>query len=126
MPNPVAFLQSTSARWSGAALAALSLICPLAAEDAKHIPTSEALSQVITKVKPDYPEIAKQIRVRGQVELEATIDEDGAVVSIKTLTGNPILAKAAVDALKKWKFKPFKEDGKPVKVASEFTLEFKQ
>jgi periplasmic protein TonB len=126
MPNPVAFLPSTSARWGRAALAALSLICPLAAEDAKRISTSEALSQVVTRVKPDYPEIAKQIRVSGQVELEATIDEDGAVVSIKTLTGNPILAKAAVDALKKWKFKPFKEDGKPVKVASDFTLEFKQ
>lgn len=126
MPNPVAFLRSTSAGWGGPVLAALSLICPLAAEDAKHISTSEALSQVVTRVKPDYPEIAKQIRVSGQVELEATIDEDGAVVSIKTLTGNPILAKAAVDALKKWKFKPFKEDGKPVKVASDFTLEFKQ
>jgi protein TonB len=77
-------------------------------------------------VNPEYPEIAKQIRVSGRVELEATINEEGAVVTVKTLNGNPILAKAAVDALKKWKFKPFKEDGKPVKVASDFTLDFKQ
>ena len=125
MPNPVACLLSMGSR-AAVGLVACSLLCPLAAEDAKHISTSEALNQVVTKVKPEYPEIAKQIRVRGDVQLEATIDEEGAVVSVKTLSGNPILAKAAVDALKKWKFKPFKEDGKPMKVASDFTLEFKQ
>jgi TonB family protein len=126
MSNPVAFFLSAGAHWAGVSILALTLAWPLCAQDTKHIPTDEALNQVVTRVKPDYPEIAKQIRVSGQVQLEATIDEQGAVVSVKTLNGNPILAKAAVDALKKWKFKPFKEDGKPVKVASDFTLDFKQ
>jgi protein TonB len=126
MPHPVAFLRFAGIRWARAYLFALGLVCSLVAEDAKRVSTSDALNQIITKVSPEYPEIAKQIRVSGRVELEATINEEGAVVTVKTLNGNPILAKAAVDALKKWKFKPFKEDGKPVKVASDFTLDFKQ
>jgi len=126
MPHPVAFLRFAGTRCAGGCLIALGLMCSLVAEDAKRVSTTDALNQIITKVNPEYPEIAKQIRVSGRVELEATINEEGAVVSIKTLTGNPILAKAAVDALKKWKFKPFKEDGKPVRVASDFTLDFKQ
>jgi TonB family protein len=126
MPNPVAFLRSAGARGAGLGLVALSLSFPLVGEEPKHVSSNEALSQVITKVKPDYPEVAKQIRISGQVELEATIDEEGSVSSVKTLTGNPILAKAATDALRKWKFKPFKEDGRAMKVASSFTMEFKQ
>ena len=126
MPNSVAFLRSAGARGAGLGLIALTLSLPLAGEEPKHVSASEAMSQIITKVKPEYPEVAKQIRISGQVELEATIDEEGSVSSVKTLTGNPILAKAATDALRKWKFKPFKEDGKAMKVASNFTLEFRQ
>jgi protein TonB len=126
MPNPVAFLRSAGARGAGLSLLAAALVCQLGAQDAKHISTSEALNLLVTKVKPDYPEVAKQIRISGQVALEAIIDEDGAVASVRTLNGNPILAKAATDALKRWKFKPFKEEGKAIKVSSDFTLEFKQ
>lgn len=80
----------------------------LHAEDAKKIPTEEAMSALVSKVAPEYPPLAKQMKLTGQVELQTDIDEDGSVGEVTTVSGNPILARAAGDAVKKWKFKPFK------------------
>jgi len=80
----------------------------LHAEDAKKIPTEEAMSALVTKVAPEYPSLAKQLKLTGQVELQTDIDEDGSVGDVTTVSGNPVLARAAGDAVKKWKFKPFK------------------
>ena len=126
MQNLNGFLRCVCARASIGAGIALALAGLLAAEEPRHVPTSEALSAITSKVTPQYPPLAKQINISGKVELEATIDEGGAVEAVTTLNGNPILAKAATDALKKWKFKPFKFDGKTAKVISNFTLEFRR
>jgi TonB family protein len=91
----------------------------LLAEDAKKIPTDEAMSALVTKVNPEYPALARQLKLSGQVEVLANIDEDGSVGDVTTVSGNPVLAKAVVDAVKKWKFKPFKS-----KVSSNFTIGF--
>ncbi len=102
---------------AGAAL--LGLAGTLAAEDPKHISSEEAMAAIVEKVAPEYPPLAKQLKLTGQVELQATIDEDGGVGDVTTVSGNPVLAKAAADAVKKWKFKPFKS-----KVMSNFTVGF--
>jgi TonB family protein len=59
---------------------------------------------VKTRVAPIYPEIARRMKIGGAVMIEATVDADGKVSSAKTIGGNRILAPAAEDAVRKWKF----------------------
>ena len=59
---------------------------------------------VKVRVAPVYPEIAKRMRISGVVKLEATVDADGKVMDVKTVSGNHALATAAEDAVRKWRF----------------------
>lgn len=85
----------------------------------------EAMAAAINKVQPEYPPMAKQLKVQGAVELEAVVAEDGSVEKVNIVSGNAVLTKPAVDALKKWKFKPFTADGKPVKALAPIGFDFK-
>ncbi len=78
-----------------------------------------------SKVPPTYPTTARQLGLQGDVEVEAHITEAGVVESAKPLTGNPVLAAAAVKALKEWKFTPFTNDGKAVKAIAPISFSFK-
>ncbi len=60
--------------------------------------------KVKTAVKPDYPPVARQLRVTGTVRLEATVAPDGKVRDTKVLGGSPLLVQEAVTAVKKWKY----------------------
>ena len=60
--------------------------------------------KVKTAVKPDYPQVARQMRVTGTVRLEATVAPDGKVRDTKVLGGSPLLVQEAVTAVKKWKY----------------------
>jgi len=97
---------------------------PLAAQDAKRVPTNEAMHAVIAKTSPEYPAIAKQMRLTGDVNLDVTVSEDGSVTDVAVLQGNPVLAKPASDAVRGWKFTPFKFDGKPAKVITTIVIKF--
>jgi TonB family protein len=61
---------------------------------------------VKSRVPPVYPELAKRMRISGLVKLEATVDADGKVTAVKTLSGNHVLSPAAEEAVSKWKFAP--------------------
>jgi TonB family protein len=61
---------------------------------------------VKTRVAPVYPEIAKRMRISGTVRVEATVDPDGKVIDVKTLSGSRALSPAAEDAVRKWRFAP--------------------
>lgn len=79
----------------------------------------------IAGVAPVYTELARRARVTGTVILEAIIDEQGDVVNVRVLKGQPMgLDKAAVEAVKTWKFKPATLEGKPVKVYYVLTVNF--
>jgi protein TonB len=58
---------------------------------------------LIKRVQPVYPTLAMQMRVEGAVELDTTISKDGSTGDIKVLKGDPMLAQAAVDAVRQWK-----------------------
>jgi len=58
------------------------------------------------RVAPAYPELAKRLKIDGVVKLEATVNADGKVTAVKTLSGSKALAQAAEDAVSKWKFVP--------------------
>jgi TonB family protein len=59
---------------------------------------------IVSRVPPAYPELAKRMKISGMVKVEATVDADGKVTSVKTLSGNRMLSPAAEDAVKRWKF----------------------
>ena len=88
---------------------------------------SQGVSQglIIKKVSPDYPAQARQLRIEGAVQLEATISKDGKVSNVKVLGGHPILARAAADAVKQWKYKPYLLNDQPVEIDTQITVNFK-
>ncbi len=97
-----------------------------AQEPEMKLTRAEALEAVVSKVQPEYPTIATQLKIEGDVDLAAVVGENGAVEKVNILSGNPILTRPAADALKRWKFKPFTADGKPVKALAPVTIHFKR
>jgi protein TonB len=86
---------------------------------------AEAVSAAVTKVQPDYPPMARQLRIEGSVNLEAVVAETGTVEKVNIVTGNPVLTRPSAEALKKWQFKPFTTGGKPVRALAPVTFTFK-
>jgi TonB family protein len=107
------------------ALAVFLLSTGLAQEAPKKVTKAEGLNAVTTKVAPEYPPIARQLKIEGAVELEAVVTESGAVEKVNIVSGNPVLTRPASDAIKKWKFAPFTSDGKAVKALVPVSLSFK-
>jgi TonB family protein len=60
--------------------------------------------KIKVRVSPEYPPLAKQLKVTGKVKIEATVAPDGRVTGTKTVGGSPVLVLAALDALKKWRY----------------------
>ena len=78
----------------------------------------------LTHVDPLYPRVAQMSRVEGTVILEAVIDVNGAVASVRVLRSIPLLDQAAVDAVRGWRFTPTLLNGVPVPVALTVTVRF--
>jgi protein TonB len=91
----------------------------------KKVSRAEGASAVTQKVAPDYPVVAKQLRIEGEVVVEALVGENGAVEQVNIVSGNAALTKSAADALKKWKFTPFTAEGKATKALVPVTFNFK-
>lgn len=96
------------------------------AQGLKKLSHSEAISAIASKVQPDYPPMARQLKIQGVVEVEAVVTESGQVDSVSIVSGNPLLTKPTVDAVKRWKFTPQMEDGKPVRFVAPISFTFKQ
>jgi periplasmic protein TonB len=82
-------------------------------------------SKLIYKVNPVYPELARRARVSGDVILEAVIDEEGTVSTIKVLSGHALLNNAAIEAVRQWKYSPTILSGEPVQVIATVTVMFR-
>jgi periplasmic protein TonB len=80
---------------------------------------------LIHQVKPAYPPLARQARIQGQVVLSATISKSGDIQGLQLLSGHPMLAPAAIEAVKQWKYKPYFLNGEPVEVQTQITVDFK-
>ena len=78
----------------------------------------------IIQVHPEYPTLAKQARIQGQVQIDAVLDEQGNVVEMKIVSGPPLLYQAALDALKKWKYEPTYLNDQPIAVQMIVTISF--
>jgi TonB family protein len=93
-------------------------------QDIEQISESESQSRAITKVIPVYPPTAKKMKATGRVEVEITISEAGLVIEAKAISGQLVLRSAAVEAARKWVFKPAILNGAPVRVKSVLTFVF--
>jgi protein TonB len=80
---------------------------------------------LIKKVQPIYPKNALFMQVEGSVELMATISKSGDITHVKVLSGDSQLTKAATDAVKQWKYKPYLLNGEPVEIQTQVTINFK-
>jgi protein TonB len=97
----------------------------LAQDAPKKVTRNEGLNAVTSKVSPEYPPIARQLKIEGMMELEALVTESGTVEKVYILSGNAVLTRPASEALKKWKYAPFTTDGKAVKALVPVSLSFR-
>jgi TonB family protein len=89
------------------------------------LPEPEAWGLLTQPVDPVYPDAAKASGQKGSVVLQVLIGRDGAVQDAKFLQGSLVFARAAIDAVKQWRFKPYSMNGHAVSVQSVITLNFK-
>jgi protein TonB len=80
---------------------------------------------LIKNTPPTYPANALRMRVEGSVQLLATVSKNGDISAVKILSGDATLARAAADAVKQWKYKPYLLDGNPVEIQTQVTVNFK-
>ena len=89
-----------------------------------HISSGVASGLLIRKVAPKYPKKARHDHIQGQVILRATITKGGDIGNLTVVSGDPLLAKAAVDAVKQWKYRPYFLKGNPVEVETQVIVNF--
>jgi len=96
-----------------------------ARDSSVHLSFSPQAAEALVDPKdPVYPQSAQEKNVQGAVELMASIAKDGSVVSVQVLSGPDILAKAAVEAVKQWRFKARDEAGQAAFVETPITVNF--
>jgi len=89
-----------------------------------RIASRVAEANLIHDVAPQYPPEAGRARIEGAVVLMAVIGKDGSVQDVQVESGLPMLAQAAVDAVRQWRYRPYLLNGEPVEVASRITINF--
>jgi periplasmic protein TonB len=79
---------------------------------------------LIYRVEPEYPALAKLAHLQGAVTLRAVIGKQGTIQNLQAVSGPPLLIKAAIDAIKQWRYRPYLLNGEPVEVDSQITVNF--
>jgi protein TonB len=92
----------------------------------QRVRVSQGVSQglLVHQVKPTYPPLARQARIQGTVVLQAVIGKDGSIQNLKVVSGHPMLAPAALEAVKQWRYKPYFLNGEPVEVDTTINVNF--
>ncbi len=90
-----------------------------------HVPADVMEKLVTHRVDPDYPEAARPAKLEGVIVLDVVVGRDGSVEDVRALNGPDVLAQAAMEALRWWRFEPYRVDGKPVVVETTVAVEFK-
>jgi TonB family protein len=92
---------------------------------AERVQISRGTTDAVSRpVKPDYPLLARQMKVQGSVILQALISKDGAIQDLRVVSGPPILAAAAQDAVRQWHFKPHYQGNEAVETQAKITVNF--
>ncbi len=91
-----------------------------------RVRVSQGVSQglLVKRIQPNYPPLARQARIQGTVILQAEISKDGSIQNLHLISGHPMLAPAAIEAVKQWKYKPYLLNGEPVEVETQVQVNF--
>ena len=81
-------------------------------------------ASILNQVPPRYPDLARQARIQGVVLLEANISTEGNIEDLRVITGHPLLAPAAVEAVSQWRYQPTLLNGQPVPVVTTISVTF--
>jgi protein TonB len=81
-------------------------------------------AKILSRVNPVYPPLAKQARIQGLVKLEGVIAKDGTIEQLRLLSGHPLLAPAALAAVRQWRYRPTHLNGEPVEVVAPIEVHF--
>jgi len=92
----------------------------------QRVRVSQGVTQglLIRKIQPAYPPLARQARIQGTVLLQAEISKEGTIENLRLISGHPMLAPAAIEAVKQWRYKPYILNGEPVEVETQITVNF--
>jgi protein TonB len=100
---------------------------PMGESQSRIIELTPAAAEAILihRVEPEYPEQARARQLQGKVVLKIRVRPDGTVEDLQLVSGPPLLAQAAIDAVQRWTFKPQLESGDPVEMRTQVTLNFR-
>jgi protein TonB len=79
---------------------------------------------LVRKIVPTYPPLARSARIQGTVVLHAMISKQGTIENLRLLSGHPLLAPAAIDAVRQWRYRPYILNNEPVEVETQITVNF--
>ena len=82
-------------------------------------------AQLIARIEPEYPRLAVQTKTEGTVRLHAVISRDGRIAALEVLSGHPFPVRAALDAVRQWRYRPTLLNGEPVEVETSITVIFR-
>lgn len=109
----------------GSILSATPTVAPkIATPQRVRVSSGVSTGMLVRKVPPSYPPLARQARIQGTVILQATISKEGSIENLQLISGHPMLAPAAIEAVKQWKYKPYLLNGEPVEVETQVQVNF--
>src|SRR6202521_5779098 len=115
---------STGGVMGGILSSANTAIPKVATPQRVRVSTGVATGLLIKKVTPNYPQLAKQARIQGTVVLQAEISKDGTIQNLQLISGHPMLAPGAIEAVRQWRYKPYLLNGEPVAVETTVQVNF--
>jgi protein TonB len=103
----------------------IAVVAPLRPAAGKPLLVSHwAEGNLLHRVQPNYPALARQARIQGTVELRAIISKSGAIENLVVVRGHPMLVKSAIEAVRQWRYRPYLLNGEPIEVETEVTVNF--
>ncbi len=110
--------------WLVSLMLAMGTAAPTQAAPQKTVTPAEAESHILQRVAPTIPPLAKAARIGGKVKLHIIVSPTGEVSSVNVVNGHPMLVPAAVEAVRKWRYKPFTDKNVAVAVAADVEMDF--
>ena len=97
----------------------------LPAQSKLRVSSAAMEANLLKRVEPVYPTLARVAKIQGEVRLQATVSKTGVLENLRGVSGHPILLQAAMDAVKQWQYKPFLLNGEPIAAEGEIIVAFK-
>ncbi|HXJ13157.1 MAG TPA: TonB family protein [Candidatus Limnocylindrales bacterium] len=94
----------------------------LPVKERRKVSEMRQMAQLITRLEPSYPTLARQIQREGRVELHALISIEGRIESLEVISGDPLFIQSALAAVREWRYRPTILNGRPIEVDTRITV----